>query len=523
MRAISTKQGIYGMAVMRPEEETKRSVQASVRNARARLTTTRRMRPDYKYEVMRMFARRQLGIAMGLPALATVIAAIMALWIPLQVVAVWLGTVFAGKAIILALARWFSRQAPEKADIRRWQLRFMLAELIYGICWASLSAISIVSSASNTAPHVVAFVALVLMLSLRTMMAGAMASIVYMGTIPVTVAILFGSLLMQEPMFLALAGITACAQIYFLLAAKRLSADTLDMFELRSQKDSLIAELEQAKAISDEARRRAEEANIAKSRFLATMSHELRTPLNAILGFSEVMKAEILGPHAVPTYREYCEDIHRSGQHLLTLISEVLDLSRIEAGRYEMQEEAVNLAYVADDCMRLMELRVRERGITLEEQIEPNMPELWADERAIRQVCLNLLSNSIKFTPNGGRITVQVGWTEGGGQYLSVRDTGPGIPEEEIPQILTSFGQGALAQKTAEQGAGLGLPIVQGLVKLHGGSFDIKSKLREGTEVTIILPRKRVLQAAKVKAAQLAGAPAGAAGAAEAPGLNTAA
>ena len=112
MRAISTKQGIYGMAVMRPEEETKRSVQASVRNARARLTTTRRMRPDYKYEVMRMFARRQLGIAMGLPALATVIAAIMALWIPLQVVAVWLGTVFAGKAIILALARWFSRQAP---------------------------------------------------------------------------------------------------------------------------------------------------------------------------------------------------------------------------------------------------------------------------------------------------------------------------------------------------------------------------------------------------------------------------
>ena len=106
---------------------------------------------------------------------------------------------------------------------------------------------------------------------------------------------------------------------------------------------------------------------------------------------------------------------------------------------------------------------------------------------------------------------------------MSVRDTGPGIPEEEIPQILTSFGQGALAQKTAEQGAGLGLPIVQGLVKLHGGSFDIKSKLREGTEVTIILPRKRVLQAAKVKAAQLAGAPAGAAGAAEAPGLNTAA
>jgi two-component system cell cycle sensor histidine kinase PleC len=212
------------------------------------------------------------------------------------------------------------------------------------------------------------------------------------------------------------------------------------------------------------------------------------------------MRSEILGPHAVPTYQEYSADIHTSGEHLLKLINEVLDLSRIEAGRYEMMEEAVTLAHVVDDCARLMELRIRERGITLEEQIEPQMPQIWADERALRQICLNLLSNATKFTPNGGRITVKVGWTEGGGQYLSVRDTGPGIPEEEIPQVLTSFGQGTLAQKTAKQGAGLGLPIIQGLIKLHGGNFELKSKLREGTEVTVVLPRKRILQAAKMKA-----------------------
>ena len=488
------------MAVRRPDEEMKRSVQASVRNARSQLTSLQEKRPGYRHELMLIFARRQLGVAMGLPLLAAFLAAVMALWIPANIIAIWLGSVFAAKALILALSGWYIRQQDAKRDIRTWQLRFMVAELIYSLSWASLSAICIFSDTSDMAPYVIAFVALILMLSLRTMMAGPMAAIVYMGTVPVTVAILFGFTLLQNPMFHALAGITLCAQAYFLVIAKRLSTDTLDNFLLRAQKDSLIAELEQAKAVSDTARRQAEEANIAKSRFLATMSHELRTPLNAILGFSEVMRAEILGPHAVPTYQEYSADIHTSGEHLLKLINEVLDLSRIEAGRYEMVEEAVTLAHIVDDCARLMELRMRERGITLEERIEPNMPQIWADERAARQICLNLLSNAIKFTPNGGTITIQVGWTEGGGQYLSVRDTGPGIPEDEIPQILTSFGQGTLAQKTAEQGAGLGLPIIQGLVKLHGGNFELKSKLREGTEVTIVLPRNRVLKAAKMKA-----------------------
>lgn len=489
------------MAVTRPDEETKRSVQASVRTARSRLTSLREKRPGYGNELMLIFARRQLGVAMGLPLLAVVLAAVMALWIPAKIIAIWLGSVLAAKAVILALSVWYIRQREAKRDIWPWwQLRFMIAELLYSLSWASLSAICFFSDASDVAPYVISFVALILMLSLRTMMAGPMAAIVYIGTVPVTAAILFGFTLLQNPMFHALAGITFCAQIYFLVIAKRLSADTLDNFLLRAQKDLLIAELEQAKTISDTARRQAEEANIAKSRFLATMSHELRTPLNAILGFSEVMRSEILGPHAVPTYQEYSADIHTSGEHLLKLINEVLDLSRIEAGRYEMTEEAVSLAHIVDDCARLMELRMRDRAITLEEQIEPNMPKIWADERAVRQICLNLLSNATKFTPNGGRIIVQAGWTEGGGQYLSVRDTGPGIPEDEIPQILTSFGQGTLAQKTAEQGAGLGLPIIQGLVKLHGGNFELKSKLREGTEVTIVLPRSRVLKAAKVKA-----------------------
>jgi two-component system cell cycle sensor histidine kinase PleC len=140
-------------------------------------------------------------------------------------------------------------------------------------------------------------------------------------------------------------------------------------------------------------------------------------------------------------------------------------------------------------------MRAKTRNIGILEQLDTNLPRLWADERAVRQVTLNLLSNAIKFTPQGGSITIKVGWTSSGGQYLSIRDTGPGIAEEEIPIVLSSFGRGSLAQKNAEEGSGLGLPIVKGLVELHGGEFVLKSKVREGTEVIVVFPPERVINA----------------------------
>lgn len=246
--------------------------------------------------------------------------------------------------------------------------------------------------------------------------------------------------------------------------------------------------------MSDEARRRAEEANLAKSRFLASMSHELRTPLNAILGFSEVMSAEVMGPLNNPTYKEYTDDIHRSGQHLLNLINEILDLSRIEAGKYDLSEEAISLLDVAEDCIGMVQLRARGKNISISQQFEGSLPSVWADEKSLRQVILNLLSNAVKFTPQGGEVVVKVGWTLSGGQYVSIKDNGPGIPEEEIPIVLSAFGQGSIAIKSAEQGTGLGLPIVQAILAKHDGQFILKSKLREGTEVIAILPAKRVLQ-----------------------------
>jgi two-component system cell cycle sensor histidine kinase PleC len=142
-----------------------------------------------------------------------------------------------------------------------------------------------------------------------------------------------------------------------------------------------------------------------------------------------------------------------------------------------------------------MRLRAENKGLKIVEQVEPDLPQLWADERALRQICLNLLSNAIKFTPAGGTVTLTLGRTPTGGQFLSVKDTGPGIPEHEIPRVLKSFGQGSLAHQSAEGGTGLGLPITKGLTELHSGTFELKSKLRYGTNVIVTFPRKRVVEA----------------------------
>jgi two-component system, cell cycle sensor histidine kinase PleC len=327
------------------------------------------------------------------------------------------------------------------------------------------------------------------------MLAAPLGPLVYGASLPITAGLAIFFLMMPDPQLRALAVLSPLSQLFFIILGRRLFRASLTALQFRAEKDALIGELEQAKSNSDEARRRAESANVAKSRFLAAMSHELRTPLNAILGFSEVLKSEVFGPHVNLTYREYAGDIHASGEHLLNLINELLDLSRIEAGRYELNEEAVNLGHVVEDCHHLLKLRAKNRGLTIHNTVDAGLSPLWADERAIRQITLNLLSNAIKFTPQGGEIRLEVGSLENGGQFISVRDTGPGIPEDEIPIVLSSFGQGAIAIKTPEQGAGLGLPIVQGLVDLHGGTFDLRSKLREGTEITVGFPASRVMSA----------------------------
>ncbi len=431
-------------------------------------------------------------------------AATALVWLTVYAVLVWFCLSLAALALTQLVARrcW---TLPAPAAARAWRRDLILAETVQGGVWAIL--IELVGQSADPAAVACAVVmALVATAMNATIMCHFPAAAV--GAIaPVSLTILTlpgqtGFASGAWPLIVLACG----AQLYFLLLARKLHAAAVEALSVQSEKDALIAELEQSRANSDLARRRAEEASLAKSRFLATMSHELRTPLNAILGFSEVMKGELFGAHIVASYKEYSNDIHSSGRHLLTLINEILDLSRIEAGRFELKEEAVALDQIVEDCRHLLNLRARKRNLTIEEAVEPNLPRIWADERAVRQMVLNLLSNAIKFTPPGGSIRIRIGWTASGGQYFAIRDSGPGIPDEEIPVVMSAFGRGALAQKNAEEGSGLGLPIVKGLAELHGGLFKLKSRVQHGTEAIVIFPAGRVIEESASPDSELAAA-----------------
>jgi two-component system cell cycle sensor histidine kinase PleC len=470
----------------------RRAAAQRVREARDRLTSTTGTRPAFDYELLRQFAQNRLSASLVILLLVGTIGFLSSLWTGAVTAGIWTIALLVIHAIVVTKCRQFLSEAPGKANIRSWRMRFILFDLFFGLAWMFILLHPV--GADEGSSTFMLFVML-LVVAVSSMLASSLPIAVFAATVPVTAAIALNFVLRGTVRDYILAAMAVTAQGYFALLAHRLYTTTLATLEARAEKDALIGELEQSKAISDEARGRAEAANIAKSRFLAQMSHELRTPLNAILGFSEVMNGEIFGAHAVPTYKEYSGDIHNSGVHLLNLINEILDLSRIEAGRHELNEEPVSLGLVVEDCHHLLTLRAKNRGITIHELFEPDLPRLWADERAVRQICLNLLSNAIKFTPQGGEIWLKVGWTASGGQYMSVKDTGSGIPEEEIPIVLATFGQGSNSIKSAEQGAGLGLPIAKSLVDLHGGTFSLKSKLRIGTEVIVTFPPERVVSA----------------------------
>jgi two-component system, cell cycle sensor histidine kinase PleC len=469
----------------------RRAAQQRVREARDRLTSTSGTRPAFDQELLRQYAQTRISASYVVMLLVVATGLLFGFWMQSISTAAWTIGMLCIHAAIMRNCYRFLAEAQTPATTRKWRTRFVLLDLLYGLCWMAILTHPALDVVSDT----VMMFLMLLVVAVSSMLAANLPVAALAATVPVTIAIAMNFMLAGTFDKYVLAALALAAEGYFALLAHRLHSTTLATLEARAEKDALIGELEQAKSISDEARYRAEAANVAKSRFLAQMSHELRTPLNAILGFSEVMKSEIFGAHAVPVYKEYSADIHNSGVHLLNLINEILDLSRIEAGRYELNEEAVALVNVVADCHHLLKLRASSRGIMIHEMFEHGMPKLWGDERAIRQIVLNLLSNSIKFTPQGGEIWLKVGWTASGGQYLSVKDTGSGIPEEEIPIVLASFGQGSNSIKSAEQGAGLGLPIAKSLVDMHGGTFTLKSKLRIGTEVIVTFPPERVMSA----------------------------
>ena len=235
---------------------------------------------------------------------------------------------------------------------------------------------------------------------------------------------------------------------------------------------------------------RAEEANQAKSDFLANMSHELRTPLNAINGFSEIMLGEMFGPLGDDRYKQYAGDILASGEHLLALINDILDMSKIEAGKMSLHFESLCLEDVVEDAIRVVRQQAESESLTLTHDI-PTVPLIEADYRAVKQVLLNLLSNAIKFTPPGGKIavTAETSTTAGGEAVtVSVSDTGIGIPAKDLARLMQPFEQIESGQSKANQGTGLGLALCKSLVELHGGAMAIESRPRQGVTVRFTLP-----------------------------------
>jgi len=240
------------------------------------------------------------------------------------------------------------------------------------------------------------------------------------------------------------------------------------------------------------ARVRAEQANQAKTDFLARISHDLRTPLNAILGFSEVIRDDLLGGGSAGRYREYANDIHESGQHLLSIINDLLDLSKIEAGKMELDEEPLDLVELAAGVIRMVEPIAQRGRVRLALRSARDLPRLRGDRQAISRMLLNLLSNAIRFTPERGRVTLEA-THDLLGLHLIVQDSGVGIAPEEIHRVLQPFHQAQRVAAGAKSGTGLGLPIVNGLITLHGGYLSLESRLDQGTRVSLSFPRSRIL------------------------------
>jgi two-component system cell cycle sensor histidine kinase PleC len=243
-----------------------------------------------------------------------------------------------------------------------------------------------------------------------------------------------------------------------------------------------------------EAREAAEAASRAKSRFLANMSHELRTPLNAIIGFADMMTHEIFGPLGNPRYREYISSIHKSGQHLLDLINDILDVAKIEAGKSDLNIKEMNLVEAVDECIRTVAERAAQGGVSLNVAIPAHDLTCSADQRAIKQIVLNLLSNAIKFTPAGGQVDVAL-QADDGLVHIEIRDNGIGVAAEDLPRLTKPFEQVCDDPMLTKAGTGLGLALVRALVEQHGGRFKIDSPDQHGTIATVELPRFAVQRA----------------------------
>ena len=427
------------------------------------------------------------------PIIALITAVTFSGWIAWPKLAIWFCLVAVGSATKkFAIDRFLCREALSPRGIAYWNRFCCLCSAAHGGAWVSMA--YFLWLPANDLNHCI--VIMILGCTVGSIMTFYSASrpLMLMALLVYGLPFLVTPLFAEGRIFHCLPLIIVPYLGFLAYIANQVHAEARKILLLRYEHDELLAQQHNLITQLDAARAEAESANHAKSQFLANMSHELRTPLNAILGFSEIIKARILGD-SMERNIEYAGLIHASGQHLLSLINDILDLAKIEAGSFQLVEQPIRLDELIDESMRLMEHRANSGACGLAATVEPGLALLNADRRALKQIFLNLLSNAIKFTPPGGSVTAFARRLADGRICFGVTDTGVGIAPEDQAKVFEKFGQGRHDFAPKERGTGLGLSVVRALVEMHGGEVLLASALGMGTTVTVVFPVGRVCAA----------------------------
>jgi two-component system cell cycle sensor histidine kinase PleC len=385
--------------------------------------------------------------------------------------------------------RAFSRRRETAADVdasERWQTRLLLVIAVLSAAWGC--APWLLWDNVNATNHV--FIALMCLAIVGRFLVIRSNHIPFFlaSYVPMASMLFLRCVLSQQMTDLVLASLVPLYAIQVFADSIHISDRWDDEALMRFSHEDLSRELEETRDEALMKRAEAESANASKTAFLANMSHELRTPLNAILGFSEIIARECLGAVGNPRYKEYAGDIHSSGAHLLSLINDLLDVAKIEAGRMEVEPQVIETRRTLDVALKFVSARAQERRQVLSIGVDDDAAILYADERALKQIVINLVSNSVKFTQDGGRIDVTAKRNNTGDFELTVVDDGPGIPKEKVSRIFKPFSRVDNRYDSENSGTGLGLALVRGLAELHGGRAWLDSEEGNGTRVHVVLP-----------------------------------
>jgi len=426
---------------------------------------------------------RQLPIVLGVHAgVAATTCLVYLERVETSLLAAWAALLAAVLAARLFHWRRYRTATAPDTDRLLWHHAFVLGSATTGLVWGLSAFVLFVPERIEYQMFLVLVIGGLVagsIPSLSTVLA-AFYGFVGLATLP----LLLRTVLEGDGFHLTLAGLILFSAVSMAAVARNLNELLARSMRLGLEREALLDEVRSA-------RDRAEQANTAKSEFLAKVSHELRTPLNGIIGYADLLRSEPYGPVGSDRYREYIENILISGRHLNELVDEIIDVVRAEGGRMQLIETVFDVAQLVRDATRLIRPAADTAGVELVESLGPDVPALLGDRRRVLQILINLLSNAVKFTPRGGRVLVSAHRNDDGGIVLAVADTGIGMAPEDIPKAMTPFGQIKPAIHDHAEGTGLGLPLVKSLVDLHGAEVSIESTIGRGTRILIAFPKTR--------------------------------